>query len=258
MIITNLFITAENVPVTVNLSEAQKLKVAEKELRKPFFIKSKDDRSVFAEKVISIENSQFPRDANFDKKIKNYLNNEFYIIRIDSTDTRASNMLQSKKSWIDNYILNDEVWYQFDFDDDFLASKMTIFLNYYNCRLKNSATKTFVKCFQIYIYNFRNENWFVTSAVGNQDEIRWKNDTAYAEIQLDKLEDFTRLTNARYLVVPLPRDSKPIYYIKYEADRFSLVKGPDSDWMLINQQKYEKFQKWVSTYKVKHGETPDP
>lgn len=198
-----------------------------------------------------------PLEALFDKKLNDYLNKEFRIISPESEEAKTSKMVQSKSFWIGNYLFNNEVWYKSEYLDEYSDSKMTLFFNFYNCKAVNPKTKQFIRCFKIFIYNFRNDNWYVSNSVARQENIRWRNNTAYIEVSLQVLEDYSRLTGSLYILIPVPRDSMPIYYLKYEDHKFSLVKGPDSDWVLIGESDFVKFQKWTEGYKVKHGETPE-
>ena len=191
------------------------------------------------------------KETAFDVRIKNYINKEFYRIPSENTQSQKSKILHSKKLWIENYILNNESWYRSDYHDDLSDSKVTLFFNFYNC-------SSSVRCFKVLMYNFRNDNWFFTTEVTSLVDMRWKNNTAYTQIRLENLGDFTRHTGTWYLMIPVPRDSMPIYYIKYDDNKFSLEKGQDSEWVLITEEEVEKFQIWAKGYKVKHGETPEP
>ncbi len=220
-----------------------------------------DDRSTEStDKLIRLEqdpSQKTPDELILDRKIEAYLMKQFYIIREDASGDKKSKQFQSKISWIANYISNNEIWYKSDYHDDLSDSKITIFFNYYNCKKINPKTKEHLKCFTVNLYNFRNENWFAISRASYEEAILWRNNTAYVQLYLEYLGDFTRHTNAWMIMVPMPRDSMPIYYIRHENNKTILNKGPDSDWVLTNEKEFEKFQKWTEGYKVKHGETPD-
>ena len=215
---------------------------------------SKSEKPEWVEKDPSQKTSA---ELSLDHKIESFLMKHFYIIK-EGSEARKSKQYQSKVSWITNYIANNEIWYKSDYHDDISDSRITIFFNYYNCKKVNPKTKEFVKCFTVNIYNFRNDNWYAISRASNEEAMLWRNNTAYVQLYLDYLGDFTRHSNAWMILLPMPRDSMPIYYIKHEGNKTILEKGPDSDWILTDQKEFEKFLKWTEGYKVKHGETPEP
>ncbi len=192
-----------------------------------------------------------PEEINYEMRLQKYLNKEFYNIPEGSDLAKKSKMYQSVDYWTSNYIDNGDVWYRSEFSEEISDSKFILFFHF---KKINSKTD---KYFEIYTFNYRDDNWFKTLDVMKQGKMRWRNNSAFAEVKLDFLEDFTRRTNAVYLMVPLPRDNVPYQFIRFESGKFSLRQGPDSDWVLIDKNEFDKFKTWVGDYKVKHGEKLD-